>query len=45
MLTLTVKNYLKQLFIFQKEAKTAPNRQILFCLVYLQEVFAILPQF
>ena len=41
-LILTVKDSLKQHFFSQKEAKTAPKRPILFCLVYQAEFLAIL---
>ena len=44
-LILTVKHSLKQHFFFQKEAKTAPKRPILFCLVYPAEFLAMLRQF
>ena len=42
---LTIKDSLKQHFFFQKEAKTAPIRPILFCLVYQAEFLAMLRQF
>ena len=38
-LILTVKDSLKQHFFFQKEAKTAPKRPILFWLVYQADFF------
>ena len=44
-LILTVKDSLKQHFFFQKEAKTAPKRPILVCLVYQAEFMAMLKQF
>ena len=44
-LILTVKDSLKQVLFFQKEAKTTPKRPILFCLVYQAEFLAMLRQF